>query len=313
MFEITRYTADRKTAWDNFVARSKQGTFLFCRDYMDYHSDRFHDHSLMVWNDNALVAVLPANQEADVLWSYQGLTYGGLLTLDKTKTAEVCDIFRHINNYLRAQGFHRVLYKPIPWIYHRLPAEEDLYAVFNVCRARLTVRSIASVIRSSNSLKWSRIRSWGADKAHTHGIEVKLGDADYAPFWKVLTENLKTTHHVAPVHTLEEMQRLHAAFPDNIKLYTARLGNEVLGGVLLYVTPRVVHAQYISASPEGKRKHALDAIFRTILTQDYRHCPYFDFGTSNEQRGQVLNEGLVYQKEGFGGRGVCYDWYEWEL
>jgi hypothetical protein len=313
MYEIAPYTAEQKTVWDDFVSRSKQGTFLFRRDYMDYHRDRFSDHSLMVWSNGMLVAMLPANREGDVLWSHRGLTYGGLLTLDKTKAAEVCDIFRSINDYLRANGFHRVVYKPVPWIYHRLPAEEDLYAVFNVCGARLTVRNIASVVSQANALKWSRIRSWGAGKAHAHGIEVEQDDAAYAPFWKVLTDNLRTTHHAVPVHTLEEMQRLHAAFPDNIKLYTARLGNDVVGGVLLYITPHVVHTQYISASPEGKDAHVIDAIFRTILMQDYRHCTYFDFGTSNEQRGRVLNEGLIYQKEGFGGRGVCYDWYEWEL
>ncbi|MGI6243187.1 MAG: GNAT family N-acetyltransferase [Prevotella sp.] len=313
MFEITRYTADQKSIWDDFVMRSKQGTFLLRRDYMDYHRDRFQDHSLMVWNKKSLIAMLPANQEEDVLWSHQGLTYGGLLTLDKTKAAEVCDIFRHINDYLRAHNFHRVVYKPIPWIYHQLPAEEDLYAVFNVCQARLAVRNIASVVCQTNAPKWSRDRHYGANKAHTHGIEVEQCDTDYAPFWKVLTDNLKTTHHATPVHTLEEMQRLHAAFPDNIKLYTAKLGGDVLGGVLLYVTPHVVHSQYISATAEGKHKHAVDAIFRTILTLDYKYCKYFDFGTSNEQQGRILNEGLIYQKEGFGGRGVCYDWYEWDL
>lgn len=313
MFEVTRYTVDQKAVWDDFVSCSKQGTFLLRRDYMDYHCDRFHDHSLMVWNKNSLIAVLPANQAGDVLWSHQGLTYGGLLTLDKTKTAEVCEIFRQINNYLRANNFHRVVYKSIPWIYHRLPAEEDLYAVFNVCRARLLARNIASVVSQTNAPKWSRDRHYGANRAHTHGVVVGQRDADYKTFWNILTENLRTNHHATPVHTLEEMQRLHAAFPDNIKLYTARLDEEVLGGVLLYVTPHVVHSQYISASAEGKHEHAIDAIFQTILKHDYRHYTYFDFGTSNEQQGRVLNEGLIYQKEGFGGRGVCYDWYEWEL
>ncbi len=313
MFEVTRYTVDQKAVWDDFVSRSKQGTFLLRRDYMDYHSDRFHDHSLMVWNKNSLIAVLPANQAGDVLWSHQGLTYGGLLTLDKAKAAEVCEIFRQINDYLRSNNFHRVVYKSIPWIYHRLPAEEDLYAVFNVCQARLLVRNIASVVSQTNAPKWSRDRHYGANRAHTHGVEVGQRDADYAMFWNILTDNLRTNHHATPVHTLEEMQRLHAAFPDNIKLYTARLDDEVLGGVLLYVTPHVVHSQYISASTSGKRAHVVDAIFRTILMQDYKHYKFFDFGTSNEQQGRVLNEGLIYQKEGFGGRGVCYDWYEWEL
>ena len=43
---------------------------------------------------------------------------------------------------------------------------------------------------------------------------------------------------------------------------------------------------------------------------DFHGYKYFDFGTSNEDMGRYLNEGLIYQKEGFGGRAVCYDWYE---
>lgn len=313
MIDITRYTTEHKAVWDDFVLRSKQGTFLFCRDYMDYHADRFCDHSLMIWNKGELAAVLPANQDGDTLWSHRGLTYGGLLTLGQSRAAEVCDVFRLINDYLRSAAFRRVVYKPVPWIYHQIPAEEDLYAVFNVCRAHLKVRNIASVVCRDNALKWSQLRRRSANKAHRLGIGVEQNNVDYAAFWKVLTDNLRTTHRASPVHTLEEIERLHSAFPQHIRLYTAKLHGEVVAGVLLYVTAQTVHSQYISASAEGKRTHAVDAIFRTILTQDYRHCRYFDFGTSNEDHGRVLNEGLIHQKEGFGGRGVCYDWYEWTL
>ena len=54
MFEIRRYTADRADEWNLFVAASKNGTFLFDRRFMDYHSDRFRDHSLMVYRDGRL-------------------------------------------------------------------------------------------------------------------------------------------------------------------------------------------------------------------------------------------------------------------
>ena len=52
--------------------------------------------------------------------------------------------------------------------------------------------------------------------------------------------------------------------------------------------------------------------FRISLIR-YKDFDYFDFGTSNEEGGKVLNTSLIYQKEGFGGRGVVYDTYEWEL
>ena len=161
--------------------------------------------------------------------------------------------------------------------------------------------------------KWYNIRKSGARKALEKGILIEESE-DYATFWAILTENLKNTYHARPVHTLQEMNRLKASFPDNIKLYVARAETgKMLGGTVLYISRKVVHTQYISASEEGKQSHALDALFQDLIKIRYKDCKYFDFGTSNEEGGKVLNASLIYQKEGFGGRGVVYDTYEWEL
>lgn len=313
MFEIRRYADDDRETWNDFVMRSKQGTFLFDRRYMDYHRDRFSDYSLLFYKKEKLYALLPANIDGDTLWSHQGLTYGGLITDIHATTAEVCTLFEELNTFLRSQGIHHVVYKPMPWIYQQLPAEEDLYAIFNRCHAQLMVRNVSSTIELDRALKWRRIRKYGADKAEKEGIRVVQDDSAYADFWQVLEDNLLSTYQAHPVHRLEEIMKLHRAFPDNIKLYVAYFNGKVLGGTLLYITSQVVHAQYISATPEGKHLHAIDAIFRQILTKDYQSCRYFDFGISNEDRGRYLNEGLIYQKEGFGGRAVCYDWYDWNV
>lgn len=313
MFEIRRYADNDKNAWNAFVAQSKQGTFLFDRNYMDYHKDRFADYSLLFYKKDKLYALLPANVDGDTLWSHQGLTYGGLITDKHTTTAEVCTLFEELNAYLRGQGIRHVVYKPMPWIYQQVPAEEDLYAIFNRCHAQLMVRNVSSTIEQDRALKWRRDRHYGANNAQTKGIVVKQDDKAYAEFWKVLDDNLMATHHAKPVHTLAEISLLHGAFPDNIRLYVARLDDKVIGGTVLFITPQVVHAQYISATEQGKHLHAIDAIFRKVLTEDYKDCRYFDFGTSNENRGRYLNEGLIYQKEGFGGRAVCYDWYFWNV
>ena len=72
MMSLRRYTADDAEAWDDFVEQSKNGTFLFKRQYMDYHSDRFTDHSLLFFNKKRhLIAFLPANEvkkEDGTLW-----------------------------------------------------------------------------------------------------------------------------------------------------------------------------------------------------------------------------------------------------
>lgn len=312
MTNICRYTSDKAEAWDDFVRRSKQGTFLFERAYMDYHHDRFADHSLMVYRKGRLFALLPANEADDVLWSHQGLTYGGLLTGKEATVEDVCDVFRVLNDSLRQEGFGRVVYKAMPWIYHRLPAEEDLYALTNVCDARLVVRHISSTLVAGERLRFAESRRSGLRKARRQGIEVRESE-DMEAFWNILNSNLKHKYGAHPVHTLAELLLLKARFPQQIRLFMAYHDDDPLGGTLVFETSQVVHTQYISASPEGKACGALDVLFDYLLNKVYPHVPFFDFGKSSNGDGHELNEPLVFQKEGFGGRGVCYDWYEYEL
>ena len=312
MFEVRRYTPDRADEWNEFVARAKNGTFLFDRQYMDYHADRFADHSLMFYHDGVLCALLPANESDTTLYSHQGLTYGGLVMDYKLTAADTLQLFADLNSHLHRIGISRVVYKAIPWIYHQQPSEEDLYALTQVCGARLSVRELSTTIMLQRNIRWSRIRRRGVKRAEDAGIVVEVSK-DFDAFWPVLEANLLTNHQVHPVHTVDEMKLLHSRFPKHIVLYTATLNREVIGGVVMYLTPQVAHAQYSSATPEGKRLGVLDAIYDRIMHQDLKDYPYFDFGKSTEDAGHILNEQLVFQKEGFGGRAVCYDTYEWNL
>ena len=313
MFEIVRYRPELQDEWNRFIDASKNGTFLFDRCYMDYHADRFCDHSLLFYAKGRLLAVLPANAKGDVLQSHWGLTYGGLVMSERMTAVETLALFRELNDYLRAAGFRRVMYKCVPWIYHLLPAEEDIYAIHHICHARLAARDFATCIFIDRHLRWERVRRRGVARARQAGLTARRSE-DYAPFWKVLADNLGSKYGVKPVHTLQEIELLHSRFPDNIVLYTAEKDGEVLGGVVLYVTAQVVHAQYSSATPLGKQLGAMDFLYDHILGGDYAHYPYFDFGRSTDNDdGSSLNEQLVFQKEGYGGRGLCYDIYEWEL
>ncbi|MBQ3312812.1 MAG: GNAT family N-acetyltransferase [Prevotella sp.] len=312
MFEIRRYTPELADEWNQFVAKSKNGTFLFDRRYMDYHADRFNDFSLMFFLGNRLLAVLPSHVSGDTLYSHNGLTYGGLVMSYQLTIVQTMALFHELNDYLRLQGVKHVQYKCIPWIYHRISAEEDLYALYHECHARIIARDFATNIFLNGGVKWERVRRRGVTRAQKAGVRVEKSQ-DFSSFWKVLSDNLCNKYGVKPVHTLEEIELLHSRFPENIVLYQAVRDNEVLGGVVLYVSQQVVHAQYSSATPEGKKLGVIDLIYDRIFS-DYRHFPYFDFGRSTENSdGSGLNEQLVFQKEGFGGRGLCYDIYQYDL
>lgn len=312
MFEIVRYSQERAHEWNTFVAHSKNGTFLFDRRYMDYHADRFTDFSLMIYRQGALYALLPANAEGDVLWSHRGLTYGGIVMTDKAMAERIQQLFRELNDYLGRQGFRKVVYKTVPHIYHRVPSEEDWFSLFSICRAQLVDRSVSSTIDLLQPLKWRRDRKYGVNRAFANGVQVGES-SDWAGFWQVLESNLMHKYGAKPVHTLWEIELLHSRFPDNIRLFTAERNGQILGGTVIYLSPMVAHAQYISASPEGKALRVIDALFDYILHECDWPVRYFDFGTSNEEDGHILVEPLIYQKEGFGGRAVCYDTYEYGL
>lgn len=312
MFEVRRYTPDRADEWNHFVAQSKNGTFLFDRRFMDYHADRFRDHSLMIYRDRRLYALLPANEKDNVLVTHGGLTYGGLVMSRQCSAKGVLDAFTAMNDNLCQQGFHHVIYKAIPWIYHQLPAEEDLYALTSVCNARLTIRDISSAIVATHRMKFAESRRSGLRKAQHAGLTIAESD-DFEAFWHILNDNLTAKYAVHPVHTADELRLLCSRFPDRIRLWMAYRGQTPVGGTLLFLTPQVLHTQYISATPEGKAVGAIDLLFDHLINKVYADFPYIDFGKSTVSDSADLNEQLIFQKEGFGARAVCYDTYEWEL
>lgn len=308
MINISRYTPDNAAEWDEFVRQARNGTMLLLRGYMDYHQDRFTDHSLMVRNEmGTLIGVLPANVQGDELWSHQGLTYGGLILGDRVEVPVVGQMFKAMLYYIHSNGFRCLHYKPVPTIYHRMPSEEDEYWLWRY-NARLEACNISAAIdlRVDNIPMHRRKRSYYNQMVRA-GYTV-CRDAALEDFWPVLTENLQDVYGAQPVHTLAEMQRLQQLLPDGIQCWTvASPEGIVLGGTVLYVTAGVAHTQYISASEEGKRCHALDLLFVSAINHFREQgLRYFDFGTSNERGGMILNESLILQKGGFGGRGVTY-------
>ena len=314
MFEIARYTAGHIDEWNTFVAKSKNGTFLFDRYYMDYHSDRFKDHSLMFYKQGRLYALLPANDDGEgTLWSHKGLTFGGLIMSEQCRAEEVCELILKLNNYLKQAGFQKIIYKSTPWHYCLLPSQEDLYAITQTCRASIHSRDIASVVDLHRRLPFSELRKRGVKKAQRAGVVVSESN-DLEGFWALLSDHLQRKFNALPVHSLQEISLLRERFPENIHLYIATTDGRMVGGTLLYCSGQTVKTQYISANEEGLKCGAIDLLFDTLLMKSQEAgFRYFDFGTSNMPGSSELHASLIHQKEGFGARAVCYDTYEWEI
>jgi Acetyltransferase (GNAT) domain len=302
--------ADRDT-WDALVDASRTRHFLFRRDYMEYHRDRFEDASLVVLDDDRPVALLPASREGDVVISHAGLTFGGLISTPALTTRRTLLAVEQVLASLREDAVRSLVYKAVPHIYHAVPAEEDLYALF-LNGAALVRRDCSAALRPGDHPPFRKGRRAAASKARRSGVSVAR-ETGFAEFMQLDAEALRRRHGVAPVHSGEEMTTLARAFPESIKLFGARQGDELLAGVIVYETEVVAHAQYIAASERGYAENALDAVLDFLIEQEYREKRWFDFGISTTEEGRSLNEGLMRNKEGFGARAVAYDTYLVEL
>ena len=307
--KIERYQRGMGDAWNGFVARSKNGTFLFDRGYMDYHADRFEDHSLVVRDGSGgIVALLPANRSGARLASHAGLTYGGFVVDERMGAAAMLEVFDALRRYLGGEAIEALAYKTVPSIYHAYPAEEDRYALFRA-GATLYRRDVLAVLCPGHRPAYQERRVRMMKRAAKAQVAVESGSR-FAHFWPILEANLQRVHGTRPVHSLAEIEMLAARFPDNIRLHLAVEGGEPIAGVVIYDTKRVAHVQYIASSERAREVGALDRLFAALIEEVYAGHAWFDFGISNEDDGRVLNVGLVEQKEGFGARAMAHDFYE---
>ncbi|ALM48280.1 hypothetical protein AMR72_04820 [Flavobacterium psychrophilum] len=310
-YSIIKYSPDYKKEWSNFILKSKNGTFLFQRDFMEYHSDRFNDYSLMVFEGKKLVALLPANISGNEVYSHQGLTYGGLVYTEKLKQAAVLEIFNALLLFLNNNGITKFHYKQLPYIYNRIPSQETEYALFLV-HGKTVRRDALSVIENASKIKIASNRMEGVKKGIANTFSVQQSE-DFDRFWnELLIPNLKERHNANPVHSAEEIVRLKTLFPDNIKLYVIEHEGRIAAGTVLFETDTVVHAQYIASGADKNELGSLDYLFYHLITTEFSHKKYFDFGISNEESGRKLNNGLSFWKESYGARTVLQDFYEVE-
>lgn len=309
---MIRYNDDMREDWNVCIRNSCNGTFLFDRNYMDYHKDRFEDASLMFYHKNKLKGVMPANIQDGEIHSHNGLTYGGLIWDKRTSSLDVgLMLSMAYKYYSKEMGADALYYKPLPYIYHTYPASQDLYFI-TAKGAELIHRKLSTTIDISHAIPFTTLRRRCVAKALKAQLSVSTAEdeAHWQSFWKILTEVLQKRHRQTPVHTVKEILYLKSLFPHQIRLLTIEKNMQVVAGTVLFITENVVHAQYISSDDVGYKTGALDYLLSSILNSDIcQGRQYFDFGVSTEDEGAKLNEGLLFQKEGFGGRGICYDEY----
>lgn len=308
MILVKKYNEQYKNLWNEFNKKSKNHLFMFDRKYMEYHKDRFIDHSLLFFSDEKLAAILPLNEDGECLCSHGGLTYGGFISDEKMKQHTMNECFNALLEYCSLNGFKQLIYKPIPHIYHNLPAEEDRYSLFAI-GAKVESIDASTYINLKEHICMTKGRKAQISRAKRECVNVKCYDEleSYETFIRLANEVLNERHNVNAVHTGRELKLLHDKFPFNIHLFLANRYENIIAGSVVFEYENVIHIQYMAANEEARQYGALDLIIKTIIDKYKESKTWIDFGISTEHGRVFLNEGLIAQKESFGGRTGVYE------
>lgn len=310
-FYVERYTAAHFEQWNAFVSKAKNATFLFNRNFMDYHSDRFKDHSLLVFRDDKLYALLPANEVDGKVISHQGLTYGSFILNENAELLKSFEAFKKLLEFLYSEGIKTLEIRNIPSFYNTIPADELAYFIFKA-NGKLIKRDVLMVIDTTNKLEPKKGRKKSILKAVKNGLTIKV-ENNFDFFWnELLIPNLKEKYDVSPVHSLEEIKLLANRFPDNIKHINVYQEDKIVAGTTVFLTQTTIHPQYISHNNDNKAYGSLDLAYDFLINHFDKSKRYFDFNTSSEKNGTELNGGIIFWKESYGGRAYTSDCYELE-
>jgi len=312
---IRGYEHAYATQWDSFCSASINGTFLHSREFLSYHGDRFTDTSLLIEEAGELAGIFPAAvapSDKELIVSHPGATFGGIVHHGRLAGMKMLDAFTAIKRHYANLGYRRLLYKAVPHIHMRVPAQDDLYALFRLRAERVRCDLSCSIDLASRRPPSERRRR--SLKKALRATTVSRDGSLINELWRALEANLERKHDARPVHSLDEIRLLQSRFPEDIQVRCGLIDGEVEGGVVLFNSSRAWHAQYIASSARGYESSVLDAVFDATITEaSERGARYFDFGTSNEAGGEILNDGLYRFKHEFGGGGVAHEFYQIDL
>lgn len=318
---VRPFEAADADAWDSFIERSVNGTFMQTRRFLGYHPpNRFRDRSLVLFDDHdRWLAVFPAAEvERDgqrLLQSHPGASYGGLVIAEDTTPAQLDELVRLVVGEARDTDLHGIRLRTVEKVFCRRGCDELDVAYF---RAGFVTeaRELSSALRLDGTsrdellARWTEMGRRNVRKAERNGVEVRVGD-DFAAFWHLLDATLAARHDTHPTHILDEILQLRERLGDRVQLVAGYLDGRMISGTVLFLFNDIAaHTMYMAQDYEFQQFRSLNLVLlRAGELCRERGLRWMNYGISSEPgtRGLELNHGLFAFKRSCGGEGVVRD------
>lgn len=312
--EVVRYTDQYREKWEKFVLNnSTNGSFLMSRNFLEYHKDRFVDHSvLFIRGGSNIVGVCPAVEKVEdgkkQFISHAGSTFGGIVVgKEYHNITNIQGMVQALDEYLKANGFNYALIKNPNEIFASENGNLIDYMFYNLGYQNYDELSFAlDFSKVPNDDVVMNFRSKTRNLYRTslkNNLELKqlTTKEEIKDFYAILCKSLEK-YDTKPVHSLEELYELYFdRLPNVIRFYGVYSEGKMISGSMVFIINNVFHTQYLAADPECLYLKPMDFMDGSlILLAHDEGFKFFSFGISTEDHGHYLNENLAKFKEGFG-------------
>lgn len=310
MIEVRKYKAEDKKDWDSFVSQSDNGFFFFKRDFLEYHHKPFIDHSLLVYDNNKLKALVPINTKDHKAYSHQGITYGGLITPIKCKYADYILYINEVFNYLKKQNLHQISIKIQPSVYFRTQSNK-LDVIIQRNKLNIDECLIGAVLNCQHYILPTKrklnIKS-SLLKNHIFSTETELSD-----FWKLVEICYPSRFGFKPVHSFDEISYLAKTFESNISIMSLRekSSNKLVAGLMVFEDDRMAKIQYIAY--DEKAIDLINLLYYETLDYYLKKKKSVDWGLSMDVNDGEVNTSILWLKEKFGASPIAVNTITFDL
>ena len=306
--KVKKYINENTTIWDNFINSSNNGSLFHYRSFLNYHENvQFHDHSLLFYKDNKLIAVLPAAIQKNNFISHPGVSFGSFIYNNKLSFSDSCDIVDHFVDYINQFDYENIQITFSPSCYSSPFSDYIEFCLYSK-GFQYKKMELSNIVELGGNFEqlYAGYKSSARQahrKAERSDIIIKQSN-DFDTFYEILCNNLALRHNVSPTHTLSELKKIHNLFPDKIHLFVAELDGKVIAGVVNFICNKnTILAFYISHQSDSQKLRPLNILFSNIfqwaINNQYK---YYDFGLFTVDGKPNLS--LARFKESFGANGA---------
>lgn len=313
LVRLVPYTECLRDAWEDFIEnRAINSTFLHSRKFFDHNPlNAADDASLVFYKGGLIVAVLPAclyRKNGQLIFhSHLRATYGGFIVCKKVGVEEALQIVHQTVQFAKEKNAKQIIIRNPFRIFHDTLCDETDYAMWYY-GFKIKSRELETAVELSNNIEeiraaYSRGTRYSVKKSKK-SVEVRLSE-DFKAFWELLEKRLGERHGTKPVHDYAAICRLRENVgKENVLLFGAYYNDQLIGGnVVFSFKNNVLHGQYNASDWEFQNLMPLYGVVDYIIEWGKeRGFKYFNMGTSNEEEGTKINNGLLSYKESFGGR-----------